>query len=108
MVSIYLLTFCKCFNNFLFKSLPDLIPFEGALKANNLLEKAKYIAHKKVTGPETIVFAKDGNMYTGLMNGQIVKIDVAGEVHKIVQMGDQTDDAICSKYILIDLDKYSN
>ena len=77
--------------------MPNLIPFEGALKPNNLLEKAKYIAHKKVTGPETIVFSNDGSMYTGLMNGQIVKVDVAGDIHKIVQMGEQNDENICSK-----------
>ena len=36
-------------------------------------------------------------MYTGLMNGQIVKVDVAGDIHKIVQMGSQNDENICSK-----------
>jgi len=49
-----------------------------------------------VTGPETIVFAPDGTMYTGLMNGQIVKVDVAGDVHKIAQIGEKMDSAICS------------
>ena len=72
-------------------------PLEGNLKPNDKLTKASYIAHKKVFGPETIVFSSNGSMYTGLMNGQIVRVDGEGNVHKVAQIGPQTDEKICSE-----------
>ena len=76
-------------------------PLEGNLKPNDKLAKASYIAHNKVPGPETIVFSANGSMYTGLMNGQIVRVDDEGNVHKVVQIGSQTDEKICSELISI-------
>ena len=54
-----------------------MIPFSegGNLQINNLLTNAKYIGYKKLRGPETLVFSSNGSMYTGLLNGQIVRID---------------------------------
>lgn len=73
------------------------VPFEGGLAQNDLLQKAKYIAHKKMRGPECIEFSKDGEMYTGVMSGQIVRIDVAtNSVETIVQIGDETNTTLCS------------
>ncbi len=70
--------------------------FQGALAPNNLLSNAKYIGHKKLRGPETIVFHKDGSMYTGLVNGQIVRVEPDTDiVHKVVQIGDEKDQALC-------------
>jgi len=79
--------------------LPRIIPFDSVenLKENNLLTKATYIGHGKLQGPETIVFSQNGTMYTGLMNGQIVRVDtISNTVHKIAQFGYQTNENICS------------
>lgn len=82
----------------IFQRLPDIIPFEGNLKANDLLEHASYVGHKKIRGPETIVFSSNGSMYTGLLNGQIVRIDPdTDEIFFITQVGHETDEKICSK-----------
>ena len=80
-------------------SLPKIKPFDSVenLKENNLLTKATYIGHGKLRGPETIVFSQNGTMYTGLMNGQIVRVDpISDTVHKIAQFGSQTNENICS------------
>jgi hypothetical protein len=66
------------------------------LASNNLLEKAEYIAHNKIKGPEAIVFDSNGSMYTGLSNGQIVRIDKDSSVVKIAQIGQEMDERICS------------
>lgn len=81
-----------------FYRLPELEPFTGNLKPNNLLEKAKYIGKNKLHGPEAIVFDKEGNIYTGLVNGQIVKIDKTfqNNIKVIAHMGEETDEKICS------------
>lgn len=85
-------------NNFIWR-FPDLIPFDSNknLRDNGLLINAKYIAHHKLHGPETIEFSKNGTMYTGLMNGQIVRIDLNDEsIHRVAQFGSQTNETICS------------
>jgi sugar lactone lactonase YvrE len=74
------------------------IAFEGKLAPNTLLASAKHLAYKNLQGPETIVFAQDGTLYTGLMNGQIVKVDLAGGVHKIVQIGQETNETLCNDF----------
>ena len=86
--------------------IPPFVPLEGNLKPNNLLEKAKRFGKGKLYGPETIVFTEDGKMITGLLNGQIVSVEENGDYHKIVQIGDQTDEKICSKEFLYDLDYF--
>lgn len=84
--------------NSILSRLPPTIEFEGNLKQNNLLQKSVYIGHNKAKGPETVVFTPDGSLYTGLLNGQIVRIDEENNVHKIVQIGEETDENICSNY----------
>jgi hypothetical protein len=83
---------------------PEYIPFEGNLKPNTLLQNAKYIGHKRLIGPESIVFDKEGNIYTGLANGQIVKIDKndRNNIKVIAYMGEETNEKICG-IILINL-----
>jgi hypothetical protein len=78
--------------------LPELEPFTENLKPNTLLEKTKYIGKKKIQGPEAVVFDKDGNIYTGLVNGQIVKIDKTfqNNIQVIAHMGEESDEKICS------------
>ncbi len=79
--------------------MPDLIKFEGNLKENDLLTRSNYIGHKRLRGPETIVFSADGSMYTGLMNGQIVRINLqTQEITKIVQIGNESNETVCSEY----------
>lgn len=63
-----------------------------------MLQNAQIFAKGKLRGPETILFIND-TMYTGLSNGQIVRVDKDGNPHKIVQIGDANDDA-CSSFLL--------
>jgi hypothetical protein len=67
------------------------------LKPNTLLQNAKYIGKSKISGAESLVFDKDGNIYTGLTNGQIVKIDKndRNSIKVIAHMGEETNEKIC-------------
>lgn len=77
--------------------LHDYIPYAGILETNDLLEKAKYIAHKKIKGPECIAISNDGSIYTGLVNGKIVRVNVASDsLTEIVQIGHETNKEICN------------
>ena len=80
--------------------LPESPKFVGNLKENLLLQNAVYFAKGNVAGPETVLFVNN-SMYTGLTNGQLVRVDDNGNAHKIVQIGDQNCDdlhSIHSKY----------
>ena len=78
--------------------LHDYIKFEGNLKANNLLENAEYIGHKEIRGPECIAVSNDGYLYTGLMNGQIIRIDPKTNLfEKVVLIGKEDKENYCSK-----------
>lgn len=77
--------------------LPESPKFEGNLLKNNLLEKVEYIAKGKLRGPETIIFIND-TLYTGLLNGQIVRVDEDGNVHKVVQGGDEENIKLCNDF----------
>jgi sugar lactone lactonase YvrE len=80
--------------------LPESPKFEGNLKENLLLQNAVYFAKGNVAGPETVLFVNN-SMYTGLTNGQLVRVDDNGNAHKIAQIGDQNCDdlhSIHSKY----------
>ena len=59
---------------FLF-SLIECQQFSGGLSQNSLLQNATYFAKGKIKGPEAIVFDNQGNMYTSLIGGLIVKLD---------------------------------
>ncbi|CAF1093434.1 unnamed protein product, partial [Brachionus calyciflorus] len=79
-------------------NLPPVVPLEGNLKPNHKLEKAVYIGQHVLVGPETIEFDKDGFLYTGLLNGQIVKIDPTNptEFQIIAQIGTESQEK-CKK-----------
>ena len=77
--------------------LPEIVPFEGNLAPNDRLTKATYMAHKKAVGAETIVFTKEGTMYTGLANGYVVRVNEDGSLYKITQIGDVQNEEECSK-----------
>ncbi|RNA35311.1 adipocyte plasma membrane-associated [Brachionus plicatilis] len=69
--------------------LPALVPLEGGLKPNEKLTKAERVQEGVLVGPETIEFDKDGFFYTGLVNGQVVKVDSknTSNIQLIAQMG---------------------
>ena len=64
------------------------------------MEKAKYIGLHKIKGPECIVFDKEGHLYTGLVNGSIIKIDKHDrKIMKVLaHMGEETNQTICSRF----------
>lgn len=83
--------------------MPQIVPFNTIenLKENDLLTKAVYIGHGQLYGPETIVRSRNGSLFTGLMNGQIARIDPRdNSCHRVTQVGAQTIESICSKYKL--------
>ena len=41
------------------------------------------------------MFDRNGSMYSGLSNGQIVRIDKDGHIEKIVQVGEERDERVC-------------
>jgi hypothetical protein len=84
------------------KRLHDYEPLAGPLKANNLLEKAEYLAKGKVFGPEDVLF-HNGALYTGLTNGQIVRVDKKGHVERVLMTGDETKESFCGKNFSVDL-----
>ena len=75
--------------------MPPFVPYEGKLSPNDKLAHAKYIAHKKIIGPETLVFTKEGHLYTGLVNGYIVRVNKDESISKIVRTGNEKDDSKC-------------
>ena len=70
-------------------SLPAVPPFVGKLEQNYKLQEAVYFAKGKLVGPETILFIDD-ILYTGLVNGQLVKLDNEGNIDEVItQSGDE-------------------
>ena len=104
LVSFFNILNCFVIPNFNLEN-ENLIPLSkqsigltGNLKPNTLLQNAQYIGEKKLKGPESIVFDDDGNMYTGLANGQIVKVDKNdnSNIQVLARIGDETNDSECS------------
>ena len=54
------------------------------------------MAKGKVIGPETLVITNDGLIYTGLANGQIVSVDMNGNVNEIALIGNVSNEMACS------------
>jgi sugar lactone lactonase YvrE len=48
---------------------------EGPLAPNNLLESAELLALGQVAGPEDLEVDRSGNIYTGTLDGRIVRVD---------------------------------
>ncbi len=69
--------------------MPSAPAFEEKLEKNHKLQDAVYFAKGKLVGPETILFIDD-TLYTGLVNGQLVKLDHEGNIAEIItQSGDE-------------------
>ncbi|XP_065889707.1 adipocyte plasma membrane-associated protein-like isoform X2 [Dysidea avara] len=69
---------------------PDGGPrFTGVYAINNELQKARKLFEGQIAGPESFELGKDGHLYTGLIDGRVVKIDLEKETYTIVtRMGD--------------------
>jgi len=59
--------------------------FSGVLKPNTILQTVSKIAPGKLIGPESFEVDRDGNVYTGLGDGRVVKILYGTE--QIVEIG---------------------
>jgi len=83
-----------------FVMLPDAVPFEGALKPEKLIGAATKYAEGKLRGAETIVIGANGAfLFTGLLNGQVMAIDLKkGQLIKVAQLGNETDETICNDH----------
>jgi hypothetical protein len=75
------------------------VPLAGNLSVNEHLTKSSFLAREKLKGPVSLVFY-DGFLFTGLANGQLVRIDGQGSVSKVAQTGDSTDENSCGKIFL--------
>lgn len=70
------------------------------MEPNNLLADAKLIANKKVVGPECVAIGQDGLLYTGIKNGQIVRVNPETDsVETVIQIGD-ADEEFCRNYLV--------
>lgn len=77
--------------------LPALPPPVGPLELNYKLSIANYLAKGLIIGPETLAISDQGIIYTGLMNGDIISISPSGNIQKIVRLGDEKSDQVCSE-----------
>ncbi|HIA29410.1 MAG TPA: SMP-30/gluconolactonase/LRE family protein [Candidatus Marinimicrobia bacterium] len=67
---------------------PPIAPkMEGALRENSALRSVKLLAEGKLNGPEDIAVGNNGNVFTGLEDGRIVKISPDGEVVTFAETG---------------------
>lgn len=60
---------------------PELV---GALKENNLLQKAEFLALGKTNGPEEVALDSHGHVYWGTQDGKIMSLKPDGEVDTFV------------------------
>ncbi len=70
----------------------------GNLSPNNLLQKAQFIRANGLKGPESIEFDTEGNLYTGLSSGRIVRLNSNNPslIDRIYYTGEETNQDICS------------
>ncbi len=67
---------------------PPIAPkMEGALRENSALSSVKLLAEGELNGPEDIAVGNNGNVFTGLEDGRIVKISPDGEVVTFAETG---------------------
>jgi sugar lactone lactonase YvrE len=66
---------------------PPKPALEGPLAPNRLLESAELIALGQVAGPEDVEVDSRGSIYTGTLDGRIVRVDADGRVTTIATTG---------------------
>ncbi len=62
-------------------------PLAGPLAPNDRLASAEYVATGKVHGPEDVELDAEGHIFTGTVDGEVVRIDPDGTVATIVNTG---------------------
>jgi len=68
----------------------DPLPyFDGVMTPNYKLQKITRIGLNKLLGPESIELDKEGNIYTGLNDGRIMKITVSGDLVELARTGER-------------------
>lgn len=68
----------------------DPLPyFDGVMTPNTKLQEITKIGRAKLNGPESIQVDRDGNIYTGLHDGRIVKIVKSGEIIELARTGER-------------------
>ena len=80
--------------------MPPMVPYEGKLSPNEALSRAVQLAKGNLYAPECVAFSENGDLYTGLSNGYLVKVHKDGRVEKIVLMGEGATSEYCGKYII--------
>jgi sugar lactone lactonase YvrE len=66
---------------------PPREPLAGPLAPNDRLASAEHIAAGKVLGPEDVELDTAGHIFTGTVDGRIVRVDPDGSVTTIVNTG---------------------
>jgi sugar lactone lactonase YvrE len=66
---------------------------EGPLAPNNLLESAELLALGHVAGPEDLDVDRSGNIYTGTLDGRIVRVESRAQGDHVVPGGSVQHDA---------------
>jgi sugar lactone lactonase YvrE len=66
---------------------PPIPPLDGPLAPNKALESAQLLAAGQVAGPEDVEVDQKDNIYTGTLDGRIVRVDPAGQVTTIASTG---------------------
>ena len=62
--------------------------FDGVMTPNDDLQKISRIGSDKLPGPESLQMDYYGNMYTGLKDGRVVKIEKSGNIVELVRTGE--------------------
>lgn len=91
----------------------DPLPyFDGVLLPNEELQKIVKIGAGKLPGPESLQVDSQGDIYTGLMDGRIVKVEKSGAIIELARTGDNLKDCgdldledKCGRPLGIQLDK---
>ena len=73
-------------------SITPPLELKGPLAPNGKLDKAEFLYEGKFTGAESIAIQK-GNIYTGLIGGDVVRIDKNGEITVVARFGEE-----CGEY----------
>lgn len=75
--------------------MPPMVPYEDKLSPNEDLTRAVLLAKGELYAPECVAFSQNGDLYTGLSSGYLVKVHKDGQVEKIVLMGEGASSEYC-------------
>ncbi|HCW89319.1 MAG TPA: gluconolactonase [Marinobacter sp.] len=66
---------------------PELPALEGPLAPNTLLREADLLAKGQVTGPEDVALDERGRVYTGTLDGKLVRVGKGGQLDVLAETG---------------------